>query len=176
MSLTLGELAVRFGWELRGDPDARVDHVATLEGAGPGALCFFANPRLAPALRATRASAVIVDAASAGDCPVAALVAERPHVAFAHAAALLHPRSPALRGPRHPSAVVAADAGRRHGAPRRGARSSVHARASVRAPTSGPGCVIGEGVEVGADVRLVARSRSATASRSARAASSIRVR
>ena len=33
MSVSLGELAVRFGCELRGDPDTRVERVATLAGA-----------------------------------------------------------------------------------------------------------------------------------------------
>ena len=34
---SLGELAVRFGLELQGDPDIRVSHVATLSQATPGA-------------------------------------------------------------------------------------------------------------------------------------------
>jgi hypothetical protein len=33
MPVSLGELAVRFGCELRGDPDRRIERVATLAGA-----------------------------------------------------------------------------------------------------------------------------------------------
>ena len=56
MGIALGELAVRFGCELSGDPDLVVDHVAPLLSAGPGALSFLANPRLASQLAATRAA------------------------------------------------------------------------------------------------------------------------
>ena len=44
--ITLGELAVRYGLTLRGDPARRVDHVATLSGAGPGSVAFLANPAM----------------------------------------------------------------------------------------------------------------------------------
>jgi hypothetical protein len=43
--VSLGQLAVRFGCGLRGDPDRAVDSVATLAG-GPGSLGFLANPAL----------------------------------------------------------------------------------------------------------------------------------
>ena len=65
MGIALGELAVRFGCELRGDPDLAVDHVAPLSSAGPGALSFLANPKLASQLPLTRASAVVLESASA---------------------------------------------------------------------------------------------------------------
>ena len=42
---SLGELAVRFGCTLKGDPDLRVAHVATLERADPQSLTFLANLR-----------------------------------------------------------------------------------------------------------------------------------
>ena len=74
MSVTLGELAVRFGCELRGDPDAVVDSVAALGNAGPRAVTFLANPKYADQLAATRAGAVILDAKSAANSPVPSLV------------------------------------------------------------------------------------------------------
>jgi UDP-3-O-[3-hydroxymyristoyl] glucosamine N-acyltransferase len=89
MSLSLAELAVRFGCELHGDPDARVDSIASLSGAHPGAVTFLANPRLRSELAQTRAGAVVLDAKSAAACPVAALVAANPHATFARIAALL---------------------------------------------------------------------------------------
>ena len=45
MPLRLAELAVRFGCELKGDPDALVERVATLQEAGPRSLAFLANTR-----------------------------------------------------------------------------------------------------------------------------------
>ena len=55
MSLSLGELAVRFGCELRGDPDTRIERVATLANADGASIAFLANPRYRPQLAATRA-------------------------------------------------------------------------------------------------------------------------
>src|SRR5262245_15082946 len=109
MSLSLGELAVRFGCELRGDPDLRVDSIAPLSSGHAGAVSFLANPRNKPQLATTQASAVVVDAKSAKDCPVAVLIAANPHATFARIATFLYPRPAAAPGV-HPSAVVAPDA------------------------------------------------------------------
>ena len=90
MATTLGELAVRFGLELAGDPATQVSGVATLASAGPGTLTFLANPRYRRLLAGTRASAVVLDAGAAADCPVAALVAANPYAAFARIVELFH--------------------------------------------------------------------------------------
>src|SRR3569833_4462730 len=92
MAVSLGELAVRFGCELRGDPDILVDHVATLASADASALSFLANPRYKPQLAQTRAAVVVLDKAAAAGCPVAALIAANPHAAFARIVDVLHPR------------------------------------------------------------------------------------
>ena len=89
--MRLAELAVRFGCELRGDPDAEVDHVATLQDAAAGSLAFLANPRYQRHLAATRATAVVLDASLADECPVAALVHPNPYATYARIATLLHP-------------------------------------------------------------------------------------
>jgi UDP-3-O-[3-hydroxymyristoyl] glucosamine N-acyltransferase len=88
--LTLRELAERLGCRLEGDGSVEIGRVATLEAAGPGDLSFLSNPKYAPQLAATKASAVIVgeDAAPA---PCATLNARDPYLAFAAAAALLAP-------------------------------------------------------------------------------------
>src|SRR5262245_43905249 len=109
MSLSLGELAVRFGCELRGDPDVRVDSIAPLSAAHAGSVTFLANPRQREHLASTQATAVIVDAKSAANSPVAVLIAANPHATFARVAALLYPR-PIVPAGIHPSAVIAADA------------------------------------------------------------------
>jgi UDP-3-O-[3-hydroxymyristoyl] glucosamine N-acyltransferase len=69
MTVTLGELAVRFGCELRGDPSTVVDAVSSLSQAGPRAITFLANPKYVAQLKDTRAGAVILDARSAAQSP-----------------------------------------------------------------------------------------------------------
>jgi UDP-3-O-[3-hydroxymyristoyl] glucosamine N-acyltransferase len=156
MPARLAELAVRFGCELRGDPDTVIDRVGTLQEAGPGAIAFLANPHYRRHLAVTRASAVVLEAAYAGECPVAALVTRNPYATYARIAQLLYPVAP-VTGGRHPSAVV--DAGAQVDPTAwiaantfiaRGVR--VGARASI-----GPGSVLLEGAQVGDDTRLVAR-------------------
>jgi UDP-3-O-[3-hydroxymyristoyl] glucosamine N-acyltransferase len=155
MGLSLAELAVRFGCELRGDPDTRIDSVGTLSG-GAGVIGFVASPAYREELRSTRLSAVIVPPRLAADAPVPALVCRNPHATFARVAALLHPVPVAAPGV-HPSAVV--DPAARvdptaHVAPfavvEAGAR--VGARAFI-----GPHCIVGSEVQLAQDVRLVAR-------------------
>jgi UDP-3-O-[3-hydroxymyristoyl] glucosamine N-acyltransferase len=156
MAVTLGELAVRFGLELRGDPDVPLERVATLANAGPGDLSFLANPRYRAQLGATRAAAVIVNAAAAPECPVPALVCENPYAAYARIAALLYP-TPALVAGVHPSAVVAAGA-RIDPTAQVGPQCVIGADVSI-GPRAfiGPHCVIEAGVRIAEDVRLVAR-------------------
>jgi len=149
-------LAVRFGLGLRGEPDLRVSHVATLSHANSGALSFLANPRYRRQLDATRATAVVVAPTVAEACPVAALIDPNPYLAYARIATLMHPPASAASGI-HPSAVVAATA-------RIPASASVGPLAVIEDDVElgervfvGPGCVLGQGVRIGADSRLVAR-------------------
>ena len=153
MGVTLGELAVRFGCELRGDPAAVVARVATLERAGPGELAFLANPHYRTQLAATRAAAVVLDAQAAAQCPCAALVHSNPHATYARIAAFLHPDPPVAAGVHpgahvDPSARVAASASIGAGAVI-GPRSLIADRVRI-----GPGCVLGADVQVGVDCRL----------------------
>ena len=94
MGISLGALAVRFGLELRGDPDVEVASVASLREAGPGSVSFLANPRYRRYLAGTRAAAVVLDRASAEGCPVPALIAGNPYAAYARIAAELYPVPP----------------------------------------------------------------------------------
>ena len=130
MAVSLGELAVRFGCELRGDPDTLVDHVATLAGAGAGSVSFLANPRYKSQLAQTRATVVVLDKASAEACPTAALICANPHATYARIATVLYPRSHGPAGV-HASAIVAESA-------------QIDPTAHV-----GPLCVIGERVIIG---------------------------
>jgi UDP-3-O-[3-hydroxymyristoyl] glucosamine N-acyltransferase len=153
---SLGELAVRFGMELEGDPGIRVSHVATLSQATPGALSFLANSRYRRSLLTTRAGAVVLSAADAENCPVAALIGPNPYVSYARIAELLYPETGAQPGV-HPTAVVSSNA-------RVAASAAVGALAVIEADAEigeravvGPGCVVQAGACVGADTRLVAR-------------------
>ncbi|MCS6948257.1 MAG: UDP-3-O-(3-hydroxymyristoyl)glucosamine N-acyltransferase [Steroidobacteraceae bacterium] len=152
----LGDLAVEFGCELRGDPSVEVDSVAALADARPGQLSYIANPRLRQQLATTRASAVVLDRSLIEVCPVAALVHANPHATFARIAQRLHP-PPVARPGVHPSAVVAPDAAIDPSAEIGplccvGPGAVIGPRALI-----GPGCHIAAGAQIGADVRLVAR-------------------
>ena len=157
MSVSLGELAVRFGCELRGDPDLRIEHVATLAGADARSLAFVVNPRYRAQLAATHAGAVVLSAASAAECPTAMLLCDNPHATFAHIAALLHPLPPLEPGV-HPSAVVEASA-RIDPSAQIGPYATIGARAVI-GPRAfvGAHCHLEEDVTLAADVRLVARA------------------
>src|SRR5438105_11773874 len=89
MWVSLGELAVRFGCELRGDPDARVERVAALGNADERSIAFLANPRYRAQLAATRAGAVVLNPASADECPTAVLLCDNPYATFARVATIL---------------------------------------------------------------------------------------
>jgi UDP-3-O-[3-hydroxymyristoyl] glucosamine N-acyltransferase len=130
MAMTLGEIAVRFGLELAGDPDVTVDGVGALASAAPGKLTFCTGAKYRAELAATRASAVVLSRELAAACPVAALISARPYAAWARIAQALHP-TVGVTGGRAPGAQVAPGA---------------------RVPASswiGPNAVIGAGVEVG---------------------------
>jgi UDP-3-O-[3-hydroxymyristoyl] glucosamine N-acyltransferase len=156
MAVSLGELAVRFGCELRGDPQTRVERVATLANADEHSLAFLANPHYRSQLAATRAAAVVLDAASAAACPTQSLVCDNPYATYARVASVLHPATVAIPGV-HPTAHVAPGA---HLDPSAqvAALATVGAGAVVGARSYvGPHCHLDEGVTLAEDVRLVAR-------------------
>jgi len=156
MSLSLGELAVRFGCELRGDPATSIERVATLANADAGAIAFLANPRYRAQLADTRAAAVVTTAADAPGCKAALLLCENPYATYARIAALLHPAPPLAPGV-HPTAIVAASA-RIDPSAEVGAYTTVGARASIGARAFvGPHCHLDAGVSLAADVRLTTR-------------------
>jgi UDP-3-O-[3-hydroxymyristoyl] glucosamine N-acyltransferase len=155
MPVRLGELAARFGCELRGDPDTLIERVATLQEAGAGEISFLANAKYRRHLPGTRAAAVVLDATTVDDCPTSALVVANPYATYARIAQVLYP-SAADRSGHHPSAVIEAGAEVDPSAwigPNAyvGAGARVGARAQI-----GPSCVVLENAVVGAAARLVA--------------------
>ena len=162
--LKLHTLAERLGCTLEGDGSIEITRVAAIEDAGPGDLTFFANPRYASELRATRASAVIIGN-GAERAPCAMLRTNEPYVTFARAVALfaevirpepgVHPRAHVAEG-----AVVAADASIGpltavdEGA-RIGARTVVHSNVTIgRNVQIGEDCVVHAGVSIRERVRI----------------------
>lgn len=155
-SVSLGELAVRFGLTLQGDPNVTVHRVATLSQAGAGAIAFLANPHYKRQLQTTLASAVIVTPSDAEGCPVAALIDPNPYLAYARICTFLHPDPPLASGV-HPSAVVSSDASVAPSASI-GALAVVEAGAVLGERVFvGPGCVVQRGARIGADTRLIAQ-------------------
>jgi UDP-3-O-[3-hydroxymyristoyl] glucosamine N-acyltransferase len=153
MAMTLGEIAVRFGLELAGDPSLSVTGVASLAGAAPGSLTFCTGAKRRAALAATRATAVVLPRELAGQCPVAALFSPRPYAAFARIAQALHPL-PAVTPGRAPSAEVAPSA-RVAASAWVGPNAVVEAGAVIGERCSiGPNCVVEAGVTLGDDCRL----------------------
>jgi UDP-3-O-[3-hydroxymyristoyl] glucosamine N-acyltransferase len=153
---SLGELAVRFGLTLRGEPSLTVRSVATLSRANAGALSFLANSRYRRQLEFTRATAVILSAEDEGHCPVATLIDPNPYLAYARIATLMHPETAPEPGI-HPSAVVA-------GGARIAASASIGPLAVIEEGAQigervwvGPGCIVQKGASVGADSTLRSR-------------------
>lgn len=155
MELSLGELAIRHGLELRGDPGQRVSRVGTLQHAGPDAVSFLANPRYRKHLGSTQAGAVVLEAEHAAECVAAVLVSRNPYAAYARIAADLNPEpdfAPGIRPGAHvdPTAEVAATA-----AVAPGAVIEANVRIGPGAYI-GPNSVVGAGAQIGAGSRLVA--------------------
>ena len=157
MSTSLGELAVQFGIELVGDPTATVSRVATLANADSESLSFFANKAYREQLRRTNAAAVLVRPDDAKDCPVNALLADDPYLAYARIADVLCPfpdPSPGI----HASAIVAETANVAGSA-----EISAHAVIGENSVIGdrvyvGPGVVIGPRCVVGDDSRINANA------------------
>jgi UDP-3-O-[3-hydroxymyristoyl] glucosamine N-acyltransferase len=153
--LSLGELARRTGAELIGDPAVVVDHVATLEEAGPGAVSFLANPRYRRFLDRTRATAVVVSPDDRSACPAAALVAANPYLVFARVAQMLMAGEPPAPGIHetafvHPQAAVAGDASV-------GPCAVIDAGARIgRGVSIGAGTVVGRNALIGDYSRIAA--------------------
>lgn len=153
MRAQLGDLATCFGCELVGDPGAIVTHVATLANADSASVSFFSNPAYRQELKGTRAGAVVLREDDAKDCPVPALLAPEPYLAFARIATLLHPSEPLPPG-RHASAVVDASA-EVDASAHVGAHAVIGPMAVIGAHVAiGPNTVIGPRCRIGAYTRL----------------------
>ena len=104
--MKLREIAAALGCGLEGDPELEITGLAGMEHAAPGQLTFLANPKYAPKVRHTKASAILI---SKPVPSLACLVSENPYFDFARVLALFYqpPRpAPGI----HPMASVAPSA------------------------------------------------------------------
>ena len=101
-SLTLGELADQLGCILHGDASMRITGVCGMEQAEPGQLTFLANPKYAPKVKASRASAILATAPLAG---LATLESRNPYHDFARALGLFY-QPPRPEPGIHPMAAI----------------------------------------------------------------------
>lgn len=155
-SHTLAELAERFGLRLRGDGNRRLEGIATLANANASQLSFLSNSKYTAQLASTTAGAVILREENLADCPVDALLAADPYVAYARVAALFE-RQPASAPGIHPTAVVDANATVSASASIGPCCVIGHGAVVEDGAVLGPHCIVGDDCTVGAQSRLVAR-------------------
>ena len=152
---TLADILLAAGGQSAGDPARRFTGVASLQAAGSGEVSFLDNRRYLQALAATKAGAVVLAPALAGQVPegTVAIVAAAPYLAFARVAALFHPAPAPVPGV-HPTAVVAGDAVIGEGC-EIGPCAVIGAGARIgRGCIIGAHAVVGPGVELGDGCRL----------------------
>ena len=104
--MTLNELAGALGCVVEGDGATEISGVSGMEHAAPGQITFLANPKYAPKLKDTHASAVIASQAVSG---IPTLVSKNPYLDFARALELFY-QPPRPKAGIHPSAAIAVTA------------------------------------------------------------------
>ncbi len=146
MPMRLSELAEKLDCELVGE-DREITGVAGMEHAGEGQLTFLANPKYAPKVKHSQASAILANSPVDG---LATLVSKNPYLDFSRALALFYqpPRpSPGI----HSMAAIAESAVISEGASI-GAFVSVGERVRIgKNAVLHPHVVIYEGAEIGDD-------------------------
>ncbi|HJR09120.1 MAG TPA: UDP-3-O-(3-hydroxymyristoyl)glucosamine N-acyltransferase [Pyrinomonadaceae bacterium] len=151
----VAELAALVGGRVVGEGDAQVliERVASLEGAGAGAISFVEEEKFLEGARASRASCLLVPEGTAEKAfEFAATLVEvaRPKLAFALVAEVLHPQR-RRAGARHPTAIVAETA-RLGEEVFIGAHAFVGERVNIgRGTQILPGAVVEDDVELGDD-------------------------
>jgi UDP-3-O-[3-hydroxymyristoyl] glucosamine N-acyltransferase len=154
-SISLGELAKRFGLSLHGSAATRIQGVCTLQHGGPGVIAFLASRAYTRYLADTAAAAVILEPGKVDACPVPALVTDEPYLAFARIASLFKPSLRASPGV-HPTAWVSREAVVDATASI-GPQCVVETGAHIAEGTVlGPGCLVGKHCRIGPGSHLVA--------------------
>lgn len=151
----LATLAKLVGGTVKGDPSVVISSIGSLDKAKPGDLSFLSSRKFKSHLKDTRALAVIIDAATADECPTHAIICDTPYLAYAKIATYLTTKDIPNKGI-HPSSVIS-DSAKIDESAWIGPLAYVGDNVRVGANTMvGPGCVLLEGVELGNDTRLLA--------------------
>ena len=106
--MKLIDISERLGCRLTGEGDLEITGVAGIEDARPGELTFLSNPRYAPSLKQTRASAIIVGSEIKG-MAAAQLISENPYLDFARALEMFY-QPPRPAAGIHPKAEISPSA------------------------------------------------------------------
>ncbi len=130
--MKLSEIARVLGCRIEGDPEIEIRGVAGMERAAAGDLTFLANPKYAPKVKNTAASAILATEPIAA---IATVVSANPYLDFARALALFY-QPPKPPPGVHPLAWVAPDA-------------TLGENCSI-----GPFAVVGKGVRIGRNAML----------------------
>ncbi len=149
----LKEIAHFLGGTVIGDPEAMVTHPAGIREATPGAITFLANPKYAPELATTKATAAIVGP-DITEAPCALIKVDNPDLAFAKIVAHLAGVTPKPELGTHRKAIVSryATLGKDT---RIGAGAIVEAGAVIGDRcTIYPGAYVGYGAVLGDDCTL----------------------
>ncbi len=147
--MKLSDLAGALGCPLHGDGDIEITGVSGMEQAAPGQITFLANPRYAPKVKNTRASAILVSS-PLPSFPIATLISQNPYLDFARALALFY-QPPVPPVGIHPLAFVDATAEVGENASI-GPFAVIGARVKLgRNAVLHPHAVIYEGAEIGED-------------------------
>ena len=153
MTITLQELAVHLGAQLKGDASVVISRVNTLDKAGPNDVAFLSDKKYRPLLKTTQAGAVIVSAADQALCSGPTLVVANPYLGFALAAQILD-TTPQPATDIHLKAVVAEDVILGKGVAI-GANTVIESGVELGdGVLIGPGCFVGKGAKLGAGTRL----------------------
>jgi len=100
--MKLGELAAALGCEMTGGADVEITGVEAIDAAGPAQITFLSNPKYAPKLKSTQASAVIASQPVSG---IPTVVSSNPYLDFARALELFY-QPPRPKPGVHPLAAV----------------------------------------------------------------------
>ncbi len=139
MVLTVDDIARRLNGRVEGQGSLEIRSVSSLGQATPGDLSFLGNPRYAPAMATTKASAVLVNEAWQGETAATLIRVPNADAAFAQVAFWLARPAITFKPGIHPTAVIAADA------------------KLGKDLTIGPQCVVESGAVLGDGTVLVAQ-------------------
>lgn len=140
------EAGIAHGVEVRGNSEVAITGLGPIETAGAGRITHLSSAPYRRFLTETKASAVLLREADAGQCPATAVVVPDPYLAFALVSQLFDDAPRVVPGV-DPAATV-------HPAAQLDSRVAVGANASIAADV-----VLGPRVEIGAGARIGERTR-----------------